>query len=651
MPKELESKRVELIIEYHRILAFGKAAGLVDVPEGSNLALTLGTETIELVAILARIQSIMTEFRDLNARYSDEDSSKPSVSMRNGNHGEGSGNTNLPIRPTFKRTPSLAAQYEEKKQQRKHLRGTNHLREFFQKTGHNLKEIVTHPGRIRWIVSDKDAFDALLKDLHTLTERLHELMRGHRERHIDEITAMTYRELIMTRNSVDDIKVSIEAVSNRINNFPFEGPSRPRHGATDFALRDLFQLKRMGRIAENVILELKNDGKIDLDERLKESGLKLQKLTAQEVFDNFSWNEPEMVYPAGLDRPRGVLTVGNDELPVWVEWKPIGDLRPNSPQDKEVFVRTGLLSEMLKMQKPSTMHVPECLGFFDDREVNECDRYGWIYKMPEGSSMDTRVVSLYHILGNDKHKPSLSKRVAMATALCTTVMNLHAVNWLHKGIYSDNVVFHFDKNGNYNAEKPLLSGFEYSRPDVGNTTNREVDAVWDLYRWPAIQREKPTDRNSRKTYDMYSLGLVMLEIAHWERLQNLMWLHDAPRDSDQSDDTSKKGKKFIANIGMGKEKLLPNVTLDESKGVRDWLLDIREGAPFRAAGRPNPLQALRHVAGDLYFHAVLRCIWAHGPNGFSVEELDDQSNDSDIGVQLQEAFMRYVVEPLRSVQI
>ena len=72
MPQNCEKYRVQLIMEYNRVLAWGKAAGLVDVPEGSTLADTLGTNATELVTIIARIQWLLSEFRDLNARYGNE---------------------------------------------------------------------------------------------------------------------------------------------------------------------------------------------------------------------------------------------------------------------------------------------------------------------------------------------------------------------------------------------------------------------------------------------------------------------------------------------------------------------------------------------------------------------------------------------------
>jgi hypothetical protein len=280
------------------------------------------------------------------------------------------------------------------------------------------------------------------------------------------------------------------------------------------------------------------------------------------------------------------------------------------------------------------------VGYFDDRDVTGADRYGWIFKMPKDSDYDTRVVSLHDILGDERHKPSLSQRVVMASKLCSTVLNLHAVNWLHKGIFSDNVVLHFSgedgsaKEGlGYDPEKLVLSGFEFSRPDGTLTTARDVDVVWDLYRWPGIQRQRPTERNSKKTYDLYSLGLVLLEIAHWEKLHKLMHLGEKAKGGGKGDGNVLK------------------VPLEESKMVRDWLLGIKAAAPFEAAGQPNPLRELRNIAGDRYWKVVERCLWAHGEKGFGVEEAAEQSNDSDVGVLLQEAFTKHAVEELHSVHI
>ncbi|KAK4128475.1 hypothetical protein N657DRAFT_652147 [Parathielavia appendiculata] len=644
MPREFEQYRLQLIIEYNRVLAWGKAAGLVDVPEGSSLGTTLGAEGLELVAIVARIQWLLSEFRELNARYGNE---LPVSSTKTDTSDDKEANEQPTDIDVLKEISSLAVSYEARHEERRHLRGTNHIRSFFQKTGRHTKDIVTHPARVRWIAIDKEAFEALLKDLHALTERLHELMRTYREKQIDDITAKTYREMILTRNTVQNLRDMLGAVTSLISTSADTRKEKEAHH-NDTSLQDLLQLKKISRTSELILAQLsKRDiTTFDIARSLFDFGITVRKYTDADLSEFFEWNEHEAEIPESLPRPRGILTTSEGDTPVWIEWKSLGDIPPNSLRDAQSALRTVALAEMLRLPKPASLHAPECLGFFDDRDVSGADRYGWIFKMPEGSDYDTRVVSLHDMLGDAKLKPSLSRRVGMAARLCATVLNLHAVNWLHKGIFSDNVVFHCsaekeDDNGTgrgqtgleYNPEKPVLSGFEFSRPDGSETTAREVDVVWDLYRWPGIQRQRPTERNSKKTYDLYSLGLLLLEIAHWEKLHKVMHL----------------GEKKPS--GEGQNGKVPNVPLEESKMVRDWLLGIKKGAPFEAAGRPNPLTELRNIVGDRYWRAVERCLWAHGEKGFGVEELAEQSNDSDVGISLQEAFTEHVVEQLSSVCI
>jgi hypothetical protein len=65
MPKECEQCRLQLMIEYNRLLAWGEAVGLIDVPQGSHVATTLGTNAVELCSIISRIGWLLGEFRDV----------------------------------------------------------------------------------------------------------------------------------------------------------------------------------------------------------------------------------------------------------------------------------------------------------------------------------------------------------------------------------------------------------------------------------------------------------------------------------------------------------------------------------------------------------------------------------------------------------
>ncbi|KAK0709739.1 prion-inhibition and propagation-domain-containing protein [Lasiosphaeria miniovina] len=680
MPKECEKYRLQLIIEYNRVLAWGKAAGFVHVPEGGSLAVTLGTNATELVGIVSRIQWLLAEFRELNSRYGNElnpEASSASTSSKKATASVSPTDVDVDV---VKQVSSLAVSYEAEKKARRHRRGTNHIRDFLGKAGRNTKEIVTHPARVRWVAVDKEEFETLLRDLHVLTERLHELMRDYRGRRIDDITAKTYREMILARNDIQGLKDMFDAVTSLINTSSSTRRERYAHH-NDRNLQDLVQLKKISRTSDAILSRLKaresngggdgtsgDNSSDDVQASLEdEAGITVRKYTEEQLAEDLDWNEPPDLRPETLARPHGILNTHGRQgnIPVWIEWKALGDFAPGSAKDQEAALRTVALAEMLHLPKPETLHAPECVGYFDDREVSGAERYGWIFKMPEGCDYESRVVSLYDFLllaeeGDDRFKPTLAQRVAMARALCSTLLNLHAVNWLHKGIFSDNIVFHFHEEtdvddednadgSSFDPEKPVLSGFEFSRPDGGQTTHRDADTVWDLYRWPSIQRQPPTERNSRKTYDLYSLGLVLLEIAHWRPLHRILNLGGTSHNSTSNGENKEKKRRRGGRTPLA-------VPLEQSKLVRDWLLGLptppQHPAPFLNTAAPsNPLAELRHLVGDRYCSAVTRCLWAHGASGFGVDELAEQSNDSRVGIELQQAFTEFVVEELASIQL
>jgi hypothetical protein len=187
-------------------------------------------------------------------------------------------------------------------------------------------------------------------------------------------------------------------------------------------------------------------------------------------------------------------------------------------------------------------------------------------------------------------------------------------DWLHKAIRSDNVVFTSD-GGQPNLGKPVLSGFEYSRPTGKSHTSErgeEPIAVRDLYRWPEIQGLHVTDPRSRKTYDMYALELLLLEIAYWQPLYKILYLQRQ-------------------NIGF-----------TAAKEVRNNLLKTKASL----------LDKLQDLVGDGYYRVVHKCIVAHENDGsaFGVREDEDQTN-STVGLRLYEAFLKEVIEVLQTIRV
>ncbi|KAJ5370021.1 prion-inhibition and propagation-domain-containing protein [Penicillium cataractarum] len=609
MPKECEQCRLQLMIEYNRLLAWGDAVGLIDVPKGSHIAVSLGTNAIELCGIISRIAWLLGEFKELNARWQGEFTSH----LEKGQVASKAANLSIDV---TKEISSLAMAYEKTQEERKNLRGKSHIIKWISKRAGNAKEIVTHPFRVRWVMVDKEAFEALLQDLHVLIQRIYELMGDYRERRIHEITASSYREMVIIRNDVMDLRNMLDAVTSLIKTSRTNDNCGVAHtNDNDETLRDLLRLKEINHISDSLLRKMRDDANSDIDDDLRNL-ISVKFYDADTLNKNFcSTRAANTKNVPTSQRSRGSLRDGDRSSEVWIEWKPLQNIIRDSVQDKESRVRTAILAQMLHVNKPRHLYSPKCVGFIDDREQNK--RYGWIFEMPAGSDRDSSLKSLHSILGTSQFKPTLTQRISLAWKLASSLLYLHTTSWIHKGIHSGNIIFAF--NGQtFDIEKPILSGFEYSRPQSGSTTTRSPNPQWDIYRWPGIQGEAPNSKNSRKTYDIYSLGLVLLEVAHWKPLHKIMCLKKWPEPSHQD------------------------------ARIRAWLLKEELFPPFKDA---DPLKELRDIAGDKYWRAVSRCIVAHGEMGMHLNEEDDQARDSELGIKLQKTFTALVVEELKGVSI
>lgn len=112
-------------------------------------------------------------------------------------------------------------------------------------------------------------------------------------------------------------------------------------------------------------------------------------------------------------------------------------------------------------------------------------------------------------------------------ALVESVEKLHAVNWLHKGLRSRNVIFFPPYSGDYDLSQPYLSGFDYSRPENADYWSESPPSMVaeDLYRHPAVQggpREDSRGFGYQKQHDIYALGIILLEISYWKPIYSIL---------------------------------------------------------------------------------------------------------------------------------
>lgn len=154
-------------------------------------------------------------------------------------------------------------------------------------------------------------------------------------------------------------------------------------------------------------------------------------------------------------------------------------------------------------------------GYLRDKE-EPC--YNFCFDYPADAA-DTPPQSLHELIKTQRsgQKATLADRFRIAQALAQSIGAFHSDGWVHKSIRSHAVKFFFS---NENPQKvqlrlPYLTEFEFSRPETGFTSRAEGDPDLErsVYRHP--HRDGPPTTDFNKAHDIYSLGVVLLEIGMW----------------------------------------------------------------------------------------------------------------------------------------
>ena len=346
---------------------------------------------------------------------------------------------------------------------------------------------------------------------------------------------------------------------------------------------------------------------------------------------------------------------------VWVEWKheclarttdaPSSTGRPdNDAYDAVKGDRLAALVTLLRHEGNTRLfRAAQCLGYLrekitvpDSRRGLVHYRYGLAFVKPVGSDPSSLPTSLASLLCRNQPReqrrpadegdlpavtPSLTQRMALALALVESVERLHAVNWLHKGLRSGNVLFFRNSADNavqpqnrvtdlagLDLGRPVISGFEYARPqDQPLWTEVSHNPAHDLYRHPEVQADAGRDLRRekthmfKKTYDIYALGIVLLEIAFWKPIHVIL-------DVD-----------------------LDNCLLKDTITARARLLQ-----------EPRFLQAVEAHMGEIMCSAIRACLT--GLESFGLAEPDEDAAPS-CGLRFQEEFYLKVVQKMKAVCI
>jgi hypothetical protein len=257
------------------------------------------------------------------------------------------------------------------------------------------------------------------------------------------------------------------------------------------------------------------------------------KLALSEIDPPRVFTEPRIA-PSGVildeENAKGPRSMGFlDGQRVLIEWKRISPSLDDEQRDK-VIRRIEALGALLCQPKEKEFRVPHCLGIYNSTLLDK----GYIYRLPSSESEKLGYYSLADRLdpngrdGKSKKRPAavplLGDRFKLAYRLAKAFNLLHPAMWLHKDFRSCNVIF-FDKSGSQpdsetiNVDEMYIVGFQYSRLGIAGEDSIETqpqseDISVSIYRHPDLNNGS----SYRKLYDLYSLGVVLFEIALWEPL-------------------------------------------------------------------------------------------------------------------------------------
>ena len=306
------------------------------------------------------------------------------------------------------------------------------------------------------------------------------------------------------------------------------------------------------------------------------------------------------------DRPRTFCSFGDDdERETWINWQLI-----DMPMEESMSLSaTEELAVLLMAPKPEEFCIPTCVGYSILQHGGEKAQPAFIFENPPGIGPQIQPVSLLSAL-EQRSKPNLTHRIALAHKIAQCLLYLHAVNWLHKALRSSNIIFFPDSDNEFDVRYPYVTGFDNSRRSLFDEATTQVVRIgrMQVYRHPDTQLDGLM-LPYRKTFDIYSLGLILAEIGLWEPIVSIMGIQD----------TMDKSPKW-------------------TRGVQErWL-----------TSEPRLLDSLRAEVGEKYTSTVETCL--KGRDAFAIARKDTETS-VDTGMIIQRGFNAKVVRRLAEIVI
>lgn len=406
------------------------------------------------------------------------------------------------------------------------------------------------PKRLRWVISDRSKMENLLSRLAGMNDFLRDMLDSHRGEILRTQQIRTNYDIIQLNTKMDQLIEIIKAGSSPVLHSaqtpraildlePLLTDNAKRSEASENSdsmhhLVKLAQFRAVACAVQGHNLDGSVRSKIGISGFTAASQNKIMIETTALDLD-----VPETILSVQDTVARRVtgwynpLVSTHGRRRIWVEWK----VAPRDPWASSGGPEPGVLrrfealvSLLRESEVTAQFKAPKCLGYYQQQATVSEIRYGLVFEIPSSVHADSSPISLRDLIADKgRPAPSLTSRVRLMRTLVECVEKLHAVDWLHKGLRSDNIIFFHNGLGNKKVDlsEPYLTGFDYARPagSISMSEGPGISLADDLYRHPNVQgfsADGASGRGFRKRHDIYSLGLILTEIAYWKPLESIL---------------------------------------------------------------------------------------------------------------------------------
>ena len=502
---------LRLQIEQQRFVNFSLELGTLDSEDIGRIEFQVNRYL--LIAVLAEVKTLLQNFAEKNGKY--EDLVPPSnVPWKNRPELE-INLQSLGMTLESNGTPSSV-------NGRAHLYGgatgrVHGLAVAMAQRGKKLRKIILEPKRLIWAAVDKDSFTTLIAKLEDLNTFLISLLDKSQLHRLQETIETSYVETLQVRNDLISLTNLVKALDLRLRNpsNSLLGIADPYNHALSRTTADetASQMKRNNYLRQLTQIKIQYTLSSQPDDTRLVTSLSRPEINPLPL-DEFVLAEKAPGYATFHRRSSGSYR----QRRIWIEWTDL------YMQSEHLERRISLLADLLSLVKPDGFRAPPCLGYVKSFHKDATDRFGMVFENPFTNGLSVDIVVLRDLLGQT-WIPSLSARISLCAVLARSVHSFHAVNWLHKALRADSIVFPSSSEPP-DLSAPFVSGFELSRPSmIHEMTEKPKFNPWhDIYRHPNSQSSQ-SDGTYRKSYDIYSFGVMLLEICLWKSVEDLIGLN------------------------------------------------------------------------------------------------------------------------------